>query len=155
MLIEIMNRENAKRESFKKDRPLTAILSITDCDKEPVVFNSSNWIYVVIHLQFDDVEKGENCINENDAFVINDFVLNVKNKVRRIIVQCEAGVSRSAGVGAAIMKYLNKDDMEIFKNGKYCPNMACYRMVLNALMENDIKEKEKINKNAWWKEHCE
>ena len=50
-------------------------------------------------------------------------------------MHCEAGQSRSAGVAAAIMKYLYNNDTDIFNNRYYKPNMLCYRKVLNAFME--------------------
>ena len=50
-----------------------------------------------------------------------------------MIIQCDAGVSRSAGVAGALMKYYNGDDSEIFENPKYRPNMRCYRTMLNEL----------------------
>ena len=55
-----------------------------------------------------------------------------KDKVECIIVHCEVGVSRSAGVMAAIQKYLTGDDSAIFNNGAFSPNMYCYRMMLDA-----------------------
>ena len=86
-----------------------------------------------------------------------------KNKVDKFIVHCEAGVSRSAGVGAAIMKALNGDDWDVFKNPLKCPNMKCYRTVLNAFVDagyfdedpmEEIKFKEETN-IAKWKEFNE
>ena len=41
-------------------------------------------------------------------------------------------------LAAALMKYFNGDDSPIFDNPQYCPNMRCYRMVLEALMEECI-----------------
>jgi predicted protein tyrosine phosphatase len=154
MIVEVMNRQQAKRESFKQERMITSIVSITDCDKLMNHFNNAGWIRGVLHLSFDDVERGEpNCMIEWDAIQIAQWVNMVKDKVERIIVHCEAGVSRSAGVAAAIMKFLNGDDMPIFQNGRFCPNMTCYRLTLNALMDSvsddEISDKEQINIAAW------
>jgi len=49
--------------------------------------------------------------------------------VRRIIVQCDAGLSRSPAVGAALARVLNGDDAEFF-GGRYRPNMRVYRTLL-------------------------
>lgn len=54
---------------------------------------------------------------------------------RDVIVHCDAGLSRSAGVAAAIMKHFNGDDSPVFDSGKYYPNMWCYRLTLEALEE--------------------
>ena len=73
-------------------------------------------------------------MNNDDAQKVCDFVKANDNV--DIIVHCDAGISRSAGVAAAIMKYLTGSDMEIFKNGKYQPNMWCYRKVLSKFYES-------------------
>ena len=113
--IRILNRKEAKKFSYESHDFKTAIISITDTDKADVIFekNEANGIRAVLRLKFDDVErdyKNEHCITKEDAENIVKFVNKNKNKVDKFIVHCEAGVSRSAGVGAAIMKALNGDD---------------------------------------------
>ena len=166
--IRILNRKEAKKFSCESHDFKTAIISITDTDKADVIFekNEANGIKAVLRLKFDDVErdyKNEHCITKEDAENIVKFVNKNKNKVDKFIVHCEAGVSRSAGVGAAIMKALNGDDWDVFKNPLKCPNMKCYRMVLNAFIDagyfdedpmEEIKFKEETN-IAKWKEFNE
>ena len=166
--IRILNRKEAKKFSYESHDFKTAIISITDTDKADVVFekNEANGIRAVLRLKFDDVErdyKNEHCITKEDAENIVKFVNKNKNKVDEFIVHCEAGVSRSAGVGAAIMKALNGDDWDVFKNPLKCPNMKCYRTVLNAFADagyfdedpmEEIKFKEETN-IAKWKEFNE
>ena len=166
--IRILNRKEAKKFSCESHEFKTAIISITDTDKADVIFekNEVNGIRAVLRLKFDDVErdyKNEHCITKEDAENIVKFVNKNKNKVDKFIVHCEAGVSRSAGVGAAIMKALNGDDWDVFKNPLKCPNMKCYRTVLNAFADagyfdedpmEEIKFKEETN-IAKWKEFNE
>ena len=166
--IRILNRKEAKKFSYESHDFKTAIISITDTDKADVVFekNEVNGIRAILRLKFDDVErdyKNEHCITKEDAESIVKFVNKNKNKVDKFIVHCEAGVSRSAGVGAAIMKALNGDDWDVFKNPLKCPNMKCYRTVLNAFIDagyfdedpmEEIKFKEETN-IAKWKEFNE
>ena len=166
--IRILNRKEAKKFSYESHDFKSAIISITDTDKADVIFekNEANGIKAVLRLKFDDVErdyKNEHCITKEDAENIVKFVNKNKNKVDKFIVHCEAGVSRSAGVGAAIMKALNGDDWDIFKNPLKCPNMKCYRTVLNAFIDagyfdedpmEEIKFKEETN-IAKWKEFNE
>lgn len=45
-----------------------------------------------------------------------------------IIVNCEAGISRSAGVAAALSKVLTGDDEDFF--GRYCPNTTAYKKIV-------------------------
>ena len=161
--IRILNRKEAKKFSCESHDFKTAIISITDTDKADVIFekNEANGIKAVLRLKFDDVErdyKNEHCITKEDAENIVKFVNKNKNKVDKFIVHCEAGVSRSAGVGAAIMKALNGDDWDVFKNPLKCPNMKCYRTVLNAFQDagyfdedpmEDIQIKEETNIVKW------
>ena len=136
----IMSRNRAKKFTFQPHDFTSAIISITDVDKElnTLIVNTDNGVKWVLKVQFDDRDKGEPfCITEKDAEKIAEFVKKTADKVDTIIVHCEAGISRSAGVAAAISKYFFNDDTAIFNNRQYCPNMTCYRYVLNALFMSD------------------
>ena len=63
------------------------------------------------------------------AFV-NDYI----EKIELIVVHCEAGISRSAGVAGALSLIYNGSDEYYFKH--YIPNMLVYRFILNAYMRN-------------------
>lgn len=164
MQFQVLNRKDAKAFSFKEHDYKTAIISITDVDKIGVIFsdNPNNGIRAILRLKFDDVErnfiKNQNCITKEDGEAIVNFINKNKNKVDKIIVHCEAGVSRSAGVCAAIMKAINGDDWDIFNNPRFCPNMTCYRTVLDAFDKagyfdedprEEIQLKEETNIIKW------
>lgn len=114
------------------------IISITSKSNKAIIDNTGPTLF----LFFDDIDDNElqdiglNPIQETDAKQIAIFVNKYKNNDKYFIVNCDAGISRSSGIAAAIGKYLNNDDTFIFNNSKYCPNMRCYRMVLNALINN-------------------
>jgi predicted protein tyrosine phosphatase len=82
-----------------------------------------------------DVEEIEPLwgMTEEQAAEIADFALKVKRKVKRFIVHCEYGQSRSAGVAAALSQYFEGHDNCIFLNRRYHPNRMCFRLVLEAL----------------------
>jgi len=73
------------------------------------------------------------------------IVLKLKETgVQAVMVHCEMGVSRSAGVAAALAKHFNGDDSEFFlqqpvglytgsAGGYYKPNRLVYRLMLDAL----------------------
>lgn len=48
------------------------------------------------------------------------------------VCHCEAGISRSSGVAAALAKHFNNDDSKFFKY-PYLPNRLVYRTLLNLL----------------------
>jgi predicted protein tyrosine phosphatase len=153
MQIEVMSRSRAKKESFRTDIPSTIIVSITDIEKDSVKFNNNRSIKAICRVKFDDVDSGNNAITEQQAKQITEFIKKNQHKAERIIVHCEAGICRSSGVAAAIMKWIDGDDMPIFKDGRFTPNMKCYRMVLNAFFieenEEEIQNKEQTNITAW------
>ena len=166
MNIKVMSRSEAKRFTRShiglnndKSKDQYLIISISDRYQEPPTFRYDPDLLGVCYLNFDDVEKGEkNCISEIDVYKLKLFLSGAFNKhthVENIIVHCGAGVSRSAGMAAALMKFYNNDDSPIFDNPKYCPNMTVYRMVLNSLMgdinEEEIKSKEEKNIMLWRK----
>ena len=54
-----------------------------------------------------------------------------------LIIHCDEGVSRSAGIAAAILRYYTGDDAAIFDDCfSYNPNMWCYFKVLKAFGYN-------------------
>ena len=156
MQFRVMNRRDAKRYTFSPNCVFDCIIvSITDVGSIPNTFNYTNpHIKGVCALQFDDVDFGEPyCITREDAEKILEFVSQRIDKVDLVIVHCEAGVSRSAGVCAALMKIFTGDDWEIFNKPRYCPNMSCYRSVLEAAFgsydEKDANEKLRYNIAVW------
>lgn len=64
-------------------------------------------------------------------------------------VNCAAGVSRSAAVCAAIMRILCNDDMPVFTNSHFCPNMTVYREVLNAWINRLSDENDMVSTEVW------
>ena len=135
MTIKVMSRGNAVKYSFEPHDVKAAVISISDCDKESPMLdnNPNNGIAAQCKVRFDDVDSGAaNCITKRDAQTIVSFVTDIAKNHEKLIVHCEAGVSRSAGVAAAIMKALYGDDWEVFGNQQYVPNMTCYRTVLDA-----------------------
>jgi predicted protein tyrosine phosphatase len=114
-----------------------ALISISELNHE---VNIPNGIKNFIRLYFDDVEKTYEKylpIQEDDAKKISKFAKDNWGKADYLIVQCEAGISRSSGIAGAILKYFAGSDWTIFENKRYYPNMLCYSLVLDALeMEN-------------------
>lgn len=135
--ILVMSRTEAQRTSKILMSP-TAIISITDPEQKPAnIFHNAN-IVGLLRLQFHDEEVNQNgfvAMNANDARDVAYFYNSVKKKASFLIVHCEAGISRSAGVAAAIAKYQDGDDSFFFRN--YIPNMNCYNKTLYALHEYD------------------
>lgn len=145
MQFKVMNQSEAIQYAKNKHAERAAIVSITSRNRSnaSLSIGGGNNIQSIIFLSFDDTESSIGGISELQAKNIIDYIDSMKNRVDRIIVHCDAGVSRSAGVCAAIEKYLGYNDSNIFDNPKYIPNMRCYRTVL----DYGMKKKEE-NDNA-------
>lgn len=131
--IQVMSCSECVRYCHQKHDNPTIIISIRnpydEFTKYPFVSDYNN-VKTILPMYFADVTDGEDAMNEDMGEAIKNFVTRHPNE--DIIVHCEMGISRSAGVAAALMKWFNGDDMSIFKSYKYRPNMTCYRMVINA-----------------------
>lgn len=116
----------------------TVVISIRDPDKTPEFEFGETFPFVCDIMQtafWDEVDDEYGCISVEQAERIAEFVRAYALFVTNIVVNCEGGVSRSAGVAAAISKYFNRDDNQFFdpRQGRYIPNMTCYRRILDAL----------------------
>jgi predicted protein tyrosine phosphatase len=156
MQFQVMSRANARKHSFDPSINKCIIISINDTFVEANQFYPNPQIKAVCSLFFNDVEGHEmgHMVRE-DADKIIEFVNKHINDVDEIIVHCGAGVSRSAGVCAALMKILTGDDSDIFNSYKYRPNIHCFRLVLESYFGHYNKEaaSENIRRNIMkWRE---
>jgi predicted protein tyrosine phosphatase len=123
------------------------VISIREPNNEPVEFEKNASRLAVLPMYFYDLDHSQSRWNEEEmgriekkyghgifrpeqANVIIDFVEEWKDKVVVIVVHCAAGVSRSAGVAAAILKVLTGSDKYIFSNRAYIPNRYVYNTIL-------------------------
>ena len=154
MKLRVLSRADTIKFAKAPHDYKTIIISISNSYEynKKLIKNSASNIQDILYLYFDDVDTRhkENYwwdsnndsvfkdefgnvytpIQKKDAKAIVDFVEKYKDSVDEIVVHCFAGVSRSAGVCAAIMKALTGKDNEIFGNDFFVPNMMCYSMVM-------------------------
>lgn len=137
MQFQVMSKENIIKYTQSNNEDKSIVISINDINDVDsfIVQNDINKIYKIHYTFFNDVESGRIAISEDQANEIAEFVLTYKDEIDLIIVHCGAGVSRSAGCCAAIMKALCGTDNMIFNNIYYKPNMKVYREVLKALIQ--------------------
>lgn len=144
MNIYVFSQKDIENYAKEKHDTATLLISITahGLEKANVRANSKNNIQKILFLEFDDTDNDKDGIQRKDATRIRTFLIkNIpKYNIDTILVNCNAGQSRSAGVAAALMYYFNNDDTPIFGNYKYTPNMKCYRTVLNRIFEEDYDE---------------
>lgn len=150
MNVMVMSRYDAIEYCKKEHNIPTIMISISDpyiqyFDGGTFCSNQNN-ILAIQDIYISDADKPgkdvygrnvseNNLINDSHAFVIKRLLNKYPNV--DIIVHCDAGISRSSGVAAAILKAKTGDDSQIFNSPKYRPNMRCYRIVLDELMQED------------------
>ena len=148
-VIRVMSRFEAFNYCKNQHSEQAVIISISTphIDYECRVFKSdTNGIIDILELFFADVDDPGNIeisddyaatkelLTDKDAKRIAEFAERYKDKL--LIIHCDEGVSRSAGVAAAILRHYTGDDAEIFDNlYSYNPNMWCYFKVLKAFGE--------------------
>jgi hypothetical protein len=105
----------------------------------------------ILRLAFDDARPGEQppetgqafgLMTEPDARSIWEFVFGLRGD-DTLIVQCEAGWSRSAAVAAAIAHVLDDDAERFFRDRS--PNAHVFRMMLrNVWVVSGVNEKATV-----------
>lgn len=143
MSIKVYNRESLS--AYQEDQP-HVVISINDPNGQPTPLPDNVNRLGLLRMQFHDLDRANDeyifkqyvLFQQPDAKKIWDFVEPYLSKVKCIHVGCEAGISRSAGVAAAISKVLNATDQFYFK--RYIPNRRVYSM----LLAEHYNRKEKI-----------
>jgi predicted protein tyrosine phosphatase len=123
----------------------------TKYDGEPFTSNTNN-VVDILRLSFVDadgvgdldvygkVATKDDIFSDKHAKQIVEFAEKYKDYI--FIVHCDAGISRSAGVGAAILKHYTGDDSQIFGSRRYAPNMLVYYKILKAFGDWGFAEED-------------
>lgn len=165
MRIRIENKANAVKIADRcREKQIGDVhfISITEPDDtEPVWPKLQVNGNRVLVLFFDDVDEIDSAygrtITREDAGRIRDFVVWLNTHAAEndlLIVHCAAGISRSAGVAAAISEAAgwvieNAMGSDVFLDPKFCPNALCYRTVLNELLsEFEVEDKIVLDGNG-------
>lgn len=128
------------------------VISITEPDENLFNDNLLSFYNDSLKLQFSDIRRDINVlikeakdektleellkvkkteITEEQIVLIKEFIL--KNKDKKFIVHCSAGISRSSAIGMYIEEILNNDEEErkinqdlILNHWRYSPNKIVY-----------------------------
>lgn len=132
--ITVMSKEQAEAYSRQRLDHKVAIISINSFDAPKAELSFNEYIVDVLYLTFDDYDfDSKTSMKPSDAYEIVEFLKNNIGFVDELVVHCLMGISRSAGVAAAISKHLYDDCTEIFESSKMDANMHCFDITYNAL----------------------
>lgn len=133
--IEIMSEEEAV-DFYEHYEGNDKILLISISDKKGDLNFKLKESIEVHQFYFADIEKecpGLNLMNFKQAEDIKFAVdTAIAKGIIHIIVHCYAGISRSGAVGCIIAKYLNGDDIYLWKQEGISPNRWVYKLMSKA-----------------------
>lgn len=136
-IVTLSEREIKTSTIYSAIKEKHIVISITSAkDNEIVLPNNINRVSQLF-LKFDDVQDIDSRFVYFDRSMADDilnFVEKHLTSVSLIVVQCQAGISRSVAVGAALSKILNYADDAVYTKG--IPNMFVYTTILDYLFGN-------------------
>ncbi len=93
-----------------------------------------------IQLEFEDADDSNpNCFSEEQAEILFNFIN--KNRNKKLIIHCTAGVSRSAAVALFIEEYLLGNQIELHRSS-YCNyNRHVFKLLRNEWVQDQIEYK--------------
>ena len=130
-------------------KKLYQIIAEEDVGNCGAIISSSSEINAVklrgipyIFRQYEDLdyESPGRSFSQTDAAAVADFIKNLGADV--LYCCCNAGESRSPAVAAAVMRYFGLDDLQVWKNPHYHPNMLVFEMLADAL-DVEVSDEEK------------
>lgn len=117
-----------------------AVVSISDNSNDQS--EPPDGCFAFMRLHFHDIEADTDMFSPSVHFVaftekqaeeVATFIKRLHGgpKIRSLVFQCNAGISRSAGMAAAVARHFGRDDMPFFE--QYLPNRLVYRLTLEAM----------------------
>jgi predicted protein tyrosine phosphatase len=120
-----------------------AVLSITDPGMGEARLAENPNRVGLLRLMFDDVDprlgyhgSSIRLFDDNHARRAAEFVTEHVEDTELLLVHCEFGRSRSAGVGAAVSRWQHGEDAEFFI--RFRPNLHVYELMLLALEQHPV-----------------
>jgi predicted protein tyrosine phosphatase len=138
--MELIVYSRAMIESIAPPDVPYVILSITSRVSDVARLPVNELCQGVLRQSFPDADGPSMLYTEDELFSPTQaaevwaFVRQHRPSIARILVHCDAGISRSSAMAAAISKALTGDDKRFF-GARYLPNRRVYRLMLEAYEE--------------------
>jgi predicted protein tyrosine phosphatase len=123
MIFKVLSRERVEYYCYNKNH---IVISFRDPGTLPATMQENasrlDGLYLACTACSFDSDNAESIL---------DFVDKYKNEVEMIIVNCELGISRSAGCASALSKLINGDNANIEEHPSLHPNKLIYKLILD------------------------
>jgi predicted protein tyrosine phosphatase len=138
-------KEKLKRDSIENIK----VIIISSYDNDIDFITQENKI--VLHFEDSIINKATS-FNCEYAKQINRFLEDIDYNKYTLYICCDSGESRSTAVAAAILRKYGEDEMTIWNNPLYHPNILVYKILCQEFkLKNNIiniKYRQWINRNA-------
>lgn len=135
MKLECMSRHEIERANIA-EKHLKIVIHDPNSTKPQISYDNC---IDALFLEFDDASyesEFDIVFKKTDAKAISCLVKKHEDLIDGIYVSCEKGVSRSAGVVAALDEYFNCAESKLFYDTSKFPNMLVYER-LSLYLENE------------------
>lgn len=105
-------------------------------------------------LSFNDIvdSSNANSFNRSLAEKMHSYISNLQSDIEVLYVCCDSGESRSSAIAAAITRFYDEDDSDVWSNPHYCPNPLVYKLLCEelgvAMTGKELENKITLNNNA-------
>jgi hypothetical protein len=144
--IKVLSRKDAA--NFTCEVPWAAI-SIASFPNEWPNLSEDNRVNLLQLYFFDQTVPGEHAFTENHAKEIIRFVGEAWGKIDCLLVHCEAGLSRSPGVAAAIARIFQGEGQDAAYFKQYYPNYLVYKILLETYFGKNVNLHPQ-NEETYW-----
>lgn len=135
MIVKVLSLSAIERLIEKGLPANTAIVSFSDTEDDFVEFPKGT---DVLQIAFYDI-RPHTVVKEHydkilpEAKQIAEYIYQKKKEGKDLICQCDYGISRSAGLAAAVLQRWSNKGIEVFADYRYTPNQFVYNKVLKEL----------------------
>lgn len=129
MSVQIVVLNRIEAEEFECERPW-ACISITTTESDAADIPDENRV-ALLRMVFADITtplRDFILFHDSQAHDILDFVTQQWGRIETLLVHCDAGISRSSAVAAAIARLKGEDEAEFFDE-PYDPNPRVYQTI--------------------------
>lgn len=138
-----LSKKQIQTTQYNQIKEKHIVISISGSEDQETIIPPNLNRLSQLHLKFDDIEdimSGYIFFDKTMAQEVLEFVEKYCNQISLIVVQCQAGLSRSVAIASALSKIINYSDDYIFSKG--IPNMFVYTTLLDHFFSNPYWQKE-------------